>query len=258
VPGDPAPRIEPYGDHESQFVAVWEPVDAEAPPSPPRATVVLIHGGYWRDRYGLDLMDPMAAHLASHGFRAVNIEYRRVGERSGVWAEMSADVMAAVALAGDQPEPVIVIGHSAGGHLALWVASTPARVDAVIALAPVADLEEADRRSLSRGAVRELLGGGRSTVPELYREASPQRLVPLGRPQLVVHGTGDDNVPLDLATAYVAAAEAAGDRVELLTPPRVDHFDVIDPDHEIWRTIDDRLDRFATTRTGDGAGSAGP
>lgn len=234
-------RTERYGTNEAQYVEIWDPTDQ------PIGSAVLIHGGYWRDRYALDLMDPMADHLVARGWRVFNIEYRRLGEEPGIWPEMSSDVLAAVALA--EPGPVVVIGHSAGGHLALWAAANASTVDAVIGLAPVANLDEADRRDLSDGVVRQLLDGARDTVPDRYRAASPHALVPLGVPQLIVHGRADDNVPIDIATDYAARAERAGDDVELLTPSGVDHFHVIDPGHEIWRIIDDHIDRLAPPRS---------
>lgn len=230
------PRTLRYGGDASQYVEVWDPPDR------PRGAAVLIHGGYWRDRYGLDLMDPLARHLAGRGWRVFNIEYRRLGEHDAIWSDLSADVMAAVSLA--EPQPVVAIGHSAGGQLALWAASASSALDAVVALAPVADLEEADRRDLSDGAVRRLLGGDRQTHTELYRAASPTHLVPLGVPQLVVHGRADDDVPIDISDRYAAVATAAGDQIELVTPAPVDHFHVIDPTHETWRTIDRWIDRW--------------
>lgn len=224
----------------------WDPVRE------PVGAAVLLHGGYWRHRYGLDLMDPLAAHLASRGWQAWNVEYRR-GEESdeGIadspWHRMSVDVLDALAVvevAG--VVPVVVIGHSAGGQLALWAAAASAVPDAVVALAPVADLHEADRRSLSDGAVRELLGGDRSAVPDRYADASPVRRLPLGVPQLVVHGPDDEHVPFELALSYTAAALAAGDLVELHDPQGVDHFDVIDPTHSVWRSIDSWLAAVAS------------
>lgn len=240
---DNTPHVVPYGSHPDQFMEVWEPTTGP-PPAGPRGTAVLIHGGYWRHRYNLELMHPMSAHLAGRGWRVHNIEYRRIEERDGVWDDMSADVRTAVGRAGPV-RPVVVIGHSAGGHLALWATHAVESVDAVVALAPVADLAEADRRSLSDGAVRELLGSGRSDQPDRYRAASPIELLPLGRPQLVVHGEADDAVPPEMAVAYVEAARNAGDDVRLVAPPDVDHFHIIDPQHPVWELIDTQLDQWA-------------
>lgn len=241
-----------YGNHADQFVEVWPP----SPTASTRGTAVLIHGGYWRHRYGLDLMHPMAADLAASGWFTVNIEYRRIEDTPGVWEQMSADVETALAIAADLADgtrlhagragrPLVIIGHSAGGHLALWGATRERRIDAVVALAPVADLAEADRRDLSNGAVRELLGPDSTTVPDLYAAASPAALLPLGVPQQVVHGRADVDVPLDLVEGYVAAAVAAGDEVTLVSPDDVDHFHIIDPTHPVWSAVKDQLTAWA-------------
>ena len=237
------PTTVPYGDHDDQWMQRWEPAGN------PVGSAVLFHGGYWRQRYGLDLMEPMAGHLAATGWRAWNVEYRRVEETVGAgrppWEAMAADVLAALAVveAAPSPGPVVVIGHSAGGHLALWAAAVSPIPGGVVALAPVADLDEADRRNLSSGAVRDLLGGGRTDVPDHYADASPLARLPLGVPQLVVHGLADADVPPDLAGSYVDAARAAGDPVDFHAPPDVDHFHIIDPAHPVWRPIDTWLSR---------------
>jgi acetyl esterase/lipase len=244
-----------YGEHPDQWMQRWVPAAA------PAGSVVLLHGGYWRHRYGLDLMEPLAGHLVGQGWQVWNVEYRRIeesdaGSDGDPWRRMSADILAALVVIGaslvveDGPAvedgPVVVVGHSAGGHLALWAAAASSVPTAVVALAPVTDLDEADRRDLSDGAVRELLASDRITAPDRYAEASPIRRVPLGVPQLIVHGPDDEHVPFALASSYAEAARLAGDVVELHDPPGVDHFDVIDPTHAVWATIDAWL--LAATR----------
>ncbi|MEM9135281.1 MAG: prolyl oligopeptidase family serine peptidase [Actinomycetota bacterium] len=257
------PEIITYGEHPDQFVEVWSPPATDPTPG----TAVLVHGGYWRHRYALDLMHPLAASLAADGWLTVNIEYRRIEDTHGVWGRMSADVHAALALAADLADrgsdgptasrgearghrPLVAIGHSAGGHLALWGATRERRIDGVVALAPVADLVEADRRNLSDGAVRELLGADSATAPELYAAASPAALLPLDVAQLVVHGHADDSVPLDLVEDYVAAATAAGDDVTLVSPTDVDHFHIIDPTHAVWSAVENQLAAWTNQAAG--------
>lgn len=233
-----------YGDHPSQFVDLYRPNGSS---SSRRGTVVSIHGGYWRQKYGLELNQPIAQHLASRGWTVANIEYRRVlPDGPGVWSEMSSDVLEAIALVERGNEPLVLLGHSAGGQLALWAAAqTEVTIDAVVALAPLCDLFLADGLELSDHATAELFGQTASERPDLYATASPLHLLPLGIPQLIVHGRADDDVPFDMVPEYVESAVAAGDDVTLLDPKKVDHFHIIDPTHRVWRTIDSWLDEVS-------------
>ena len=185
-----------YGDAPSQYVELWRPSgDGRRP------TVVLIHGGYWRDRYDLHLMDGLGAQLAERGWLAANLEYRRVGADGGGWPMTFDDVRAGLTAIADlsdvDVDRLVCVGHSAGGHLAL-LAATSHPLAATVALAPVSDLHEASRRGLSDHAVHGLLGGPPQEHPERYVSTDPMRLLPLGVRTLVVHGTADVNVPIDL------------------------------------------------------------
>ena len=206
-----------YGDDASQFVDFYSA-------GSPRGTVVAIHGGYWRDAYGLDLLDPLATHLATTGWNVANIEYRRVHpERSGAWKKMSGDVAKAIDLTQERGGPLIAIGHSAGGQLALWAAAqSNSHLDAVVALAPVSDLFLADGLQLSNHATRALFDTTAAEDPNLYSSASPLHLLPLGIPQLIVHGRKDEDVPFEMAIEYAETAAMVGDDVELLDPKDVD------------------------------------
>lgn len=226
------PRQE-YGDHPAQFVELFTAEQL-------RGTVVSIHGGYWRAKYGLDLNQPMVDHLVSSGFNVANIEYRRVTKESdGVWDEMSCDVLSAIATVADSSAPMLLLGHSAGGQLAQWAAAQP-EVDAagVIALAPVSDLFLADGLELSNHATRALFGVSAAERPDLYMAASPMHLLPAGVPQLVVHGRADEDVPFEMTSDYVETAKFLDEDITFLDPKKVNHFDVIDPAHVIWRKID--------------------
>lgn len=238
-----APEVVAYGPAPSQYVEVWAP-GGEGP----WPVAVLLHGGYWRDRYDLHLMDGLAADLVARGWLAVNAEYRRVGAGGvdgGGWPATFDDVRAVMALAAALPSAdparLVVIGHSAGGHLALW-AAVEVPVAAVVALAPVSDLHEAARRGLSDHAVHGLLGGSPAEHPDRYRAADPVTHLPLGTRTLVVHGDADENVPVELSRAYVEAAVAAGDDVTYVELPGGDHFVVIDPASDAWRAVAGWLD----------------
>lgn len=228
-----------YGDHPDQFVEIWEPAEDVL------GSIVLIHGGYWRQLYDLDSTRRIAAHTSDKGWRVYNIEYRRVADHFGVWPDMAADIVHAASLADQHPQ--VIIGHSAGGHLALWLAAQRQGADAVIALAPLADLVAASSLHLSSDATTELFGGPYSELADVYESASPHVLVPLGIPTVVVHGDADTSVPQQLAISYVQAATAAGDAVEFLDPSGVDHMDVIEPEHAVWRELDRTLDGWATS-----------
>jgi acetyl esterase/lipase len=154
---------------------------------------VVIHGGFWRDAYDRSLMDGLCRDLASAGWAAWNLEYRRLGGGGG-WPQTFDDVAAGIDHLGslvEDPRVVVTIGHSAGGHLAFWAAvrrEPRVRVTHAVAQAGVVDLVEAARLGLSRSAAEELLGGSPAAVPERYELASPAARLPLRVPQLLVHG----------------------------------------------------------------------
>lgn len=134
---------------------------------------------------------------------------------------------------------VAAAGHSAGGHLALWLTAqhrVPLR--GVVALAGVSDLHRAWELGLSRGVVAEFLGGTPEQAPERYREASPIEMLPLGVLQRLVHGSKDDVVPVEMSRSYVAAARAAGDNARLIELPAAGHFELIDPRAREWASVE--------------------
>jgi acetyl esterase/lipase len=228
----------------------------------PFPVVVLVHGGFWRRPYGRRLMVGLARDVVQHGWAAWNIEYRRIGQQGGGWPGTLDDVAAAVDALADVPtltgvevpldlSRVVAVGHSAGGHLALWLAARPGlpagvpgaqprvAVAAAVSQAGVADLVAGAEERLGRGACLELLGGGPDEVPDRYTATSPMARLPLGVPILAVHGDEDDRVPLRQSETFVAAARAAGDQAVLVALAGVDHFAVIDPAHHSWRIVTD-------------------
>jgi acetyl esterase/lipase len=215
--------------------------------------VCVVHGGYYRARYDLTHIGHLAAALTKERVATWTIEYRRLGQDGGGWPGTFLDVGAALDSLRQLAEKipldvtrVISLGHSAGGQLALWLAGRPRELRGpdplplagVVALAPVADLARGWELRLSNGVVNELMGGGPAIEPDRYAQTSPIQRVPLGLPQVLIHGTADTSVPYELSDRYVAAARAAGDRVELVTLPGVDHFAPIDP----------RTEAFSATR----------
>ncbi|MGU3292563.1 alpha/beta hydrolase [Williamsia sp. M5A3_1d] len=221
---DVTQRTVTYGDHADQHIAVRQPS------ADPRWTAVLIHGGYWRTPYRLDLMDPMADSLAAAGVAVWNVEYRRPDSHG--WAATTADVAAALA-AVEADGPIAVIGHSAGGQLALRVAADTDRPVLGVSLAGVIDLETADERGMGDGAVANALGHRFDPRSPDDVASSPRHRLPLGVPQVIACGTDDDPNLVDISADYVQAATAAGDEVATVTAPG-DHFAIIDPSTRLW------------------------
>lgn len=212
-----------YGDRPDQVADIYLPRD-DATGTP----VLLIHGGYWRPEYDRTHLRPMAAGLAAAGHPTVLTGYARVpGDPDAAVADLRLSVTALSAGTG-LSSPVLV-GHSAGGHLALVLAADRALpVRACLALAPVADLSEADRLDLDAGAVREFLGGAAHHRPDL----DPVRLDPPAVPVTVIHGEADTLVPPALSAAYAAATGA-----RLVPLPGIAHFEVIDPESTAWPVV---------------------
>jgi acetyl esterase/lipase len=245
----PPAEVVHYGDHPDQIANLHAPA-REGGPWP---AIVLVHGGFWRERFDRTTLTPIACDLAARGYLAWNIEYRRVGQKGGGWPGTFDDVAAAADRLVDVPaadaSSAVVVGHSAGGHLALWLAarsrlpvgvpgSLPRfRPRGVVSIAGVADLARGYQANLGDGACSDLLGGELDEVPERYRMASPAALLPLGVRQIVVHGDEDVPVPIDQSRAYVADARSAGDEVELVEFAGADHFDVIDTQHAAWAAV---------------------
>lgn len=248
-----------YGTGPSQFADLHLPTGTSAGPGPVGVAVV-VHGGFWKTGYGLDLGTPLAADLAANGIAALNVEYRRVGSGKaggGGWPTTLEDVAAAVdaladpALTGEAADQldltrVVGLGHSAGGHLVGWLGSrstlpagTPGAGPRVpltgfVSQSGVLDLVRADSQRMGDGAVADLMGGRADALPDAYASASPIARVPTGLPSVCVHGTADGLVAFEQSERYVAAATAAGDRSRLIPIDGADHFAVINVGTPAW------------------------
>lgn len=253
---DPAPVgedavVTPYGPEDLQRGALTVPVG-----DGPFPVVVLVHGGFWRAQYDRTLMDGLAASCAAEGWAAWNVDYRAVGSGGG-WPVTFTDVAAAVdhlaALADEHSLDlgrVAVVGHSAGGTLALWTAARAGLPDdapgADPAVVPAAVVSQAGVVNLAAGSLEQLGGGavdalmGRSATQgsdQDYLLASPIERLPLGVPTYLVHGADDDIVPLEQSTVYAQRAAEADDDVTYDPIEGGDHFVVIDPDSEAWAHV---------------------
>ncbi|MGW0522065.1 alpha/beta hydrolase family protein [Crossiella sp. NPDC003009] len=248
----PAPdRVLRYGPGPDRVIDLRYPV-AEGP----HPVIVVVHGGFWLAEYDRTHTGPMCAALADEGYLVATIEYNRVGQPDGGWPGTLDDVAAAIdALPGllgasADPDRVVLLGHSAGGHLAMWAASRhrlpahnpwhlPRRpaIRGVLSLAGVLDLVLANEEHLGDGAVAGLLGGQPDAHWERYAAADPTRLVPTGVRGILLHGLADPWVPPEVSRSYAATAVASGDPTELRELPGEDHYGVIDPESAAWPSV---------------------
>ena len=247
-----------YGPGDQQFGELYLPPSTAAP----RPVVLLIHGGGYREIYNLRPLGQMARSLTELGCAVWNIEYRRHGN-GGDFPRMFQDVAAAAdhlrALAAEHPldlQRIITMGHSAGGHLALWLAGrsripagsplfgpNPLPLRAVLALAPLADIRRAAQGDMCSDALLSVMGGDPAAAPDNYRAGSPRELLPLGVPQTIIVGEDDRGI-LDNASAYAAAAVDSGDAVRLVTLPGAGHFEVVAQASPHWRRVHETLREF--------------
>ncbi len=242
-----------YGDGTYQFGELRLPKSS----SGPYPVVIGVHGGYYRSRYDLGYFGHVCSALTAAGLATWNVEYRRLGNPGGGWPGTFLDAAAAAdylrELATRYPLDlgrVLAIGHSAGGQLACWLAarhrisagqllysSNPVPISAVVTLAGVLDLRRAFELRLSQGVVGRLLDGSPDDVPARYRVASPRELLPLGVPQIIIHGTADTSVPYEISREYAEAASASGDMAELVSLAGSGHFEIVDPGTPEWQVV---------------------
>jgi acetyl esterase/lipase len=228
-----------YGTDANQFL------DVRLPRQPgPHSVLLNIHGGYWRAQYDLAHTGRLCDTLRAAGIATFNIEYRRVGNAGGGWPGTFEDIRSAYRFIQQErsrfqlnSDHLVVMGHSAGGQLALCLAAHELSLRRVISLAGVVDLKKAYALHLSNDAVVEFLGGKPDAVPEHYREADPIELsIPRAR-QWLLHGSEDDTVPPEISHDYFVYKKKRSEEVELLEIPRASHFDLIDPDSKAFADV---------------------
>jgi acetyl esterase/lipase len=238
-----------YGDDPNQVADLWLPSGPGQHPA-----VVMIHGGCWQASIAnRTIMNYAAEDLRKRGFAVWNIEYRAVDQPGGGYPGTFRDVGAAMdRLALEAPHDnigmkrVVVVGHSAGGHLALWVAAryklpawsplhwaAPQPVVGVVDIAGIPNLKTDTETACGPDVLKRLAGPPSKARRDVYADTSPSALLPLGVPQVVIHGADDTTVPPAIGQAYVQAARAAGDKVVFHSPPG-GHVEEITPGTPAW------------------------
>jgi len=241
-----------YGPDPLQVAELWRP-DGKGP----FPTVLMIHGGCWRSGLAtLHIMDYAAEDLRKRGFAVWNIEYRGVdrpgGGYPGTFQDVNAAADALMAHAAQyklKTDKIVVVGHSAGGHLALWLAGRPKLpakspladprrlpISWVVSLGGVTDLETAAKDACGPNTVARLLAGADPVDP--LADTSPTRLLPLAAPRILIHGALDDTCPPAFGKAYVEAARAAGDiKAWTYAIPGEGHAEEIAPGSKTWSQV---------------------
>ena len=226
----------------------------------PFPIVMIIHGGCWRSQYKLDLMDNMSEDLTNRGMATWNIEYRRTEDPGGGWPGTFHDVVQALAFIADEAEQypldmnqLMITGHSAGGHLALWlgcyrqippesdlhVIDNLPSISGIVSLAGIVDLTTYYNPQGCGSNAANLIGGLPKDMADRYNEASPMAYTPIGIDQVLITGVEDRIVPIDHVDPYFNKAKEAGDQIEHRTIESADHFDVITPGSVAWQSIVD-------------------
>jgi acetyl esterase/lipase len=239
LPAPPADVRLSYGSEPQQFGELRLPKSGSSHP-----LVMNLHGGFWRSSYTLAHAGHLCAALTAKGAASWNLEYRRVGNPGGGWPGSFEDIRNGfrfITQAGAKydldPARILVMGHSAGGQLALCLAAHEPSVKRAVSLAGVVDLGEAWELHLGDDAVVGFLGGTPKQVPDHYEEADPLGLH-LKATQWLVHGAADDVVPASLSRNYAETKKGRGEDVHYLEIASAGHLDLIDPRSSAWPKVE--------------------
>lgn len=253
-----------YGKDPLQFGELRLPKGAGSFP-----VVVIIHGGCWLNSFSYEHITRISQAFADEGIAAWTLEYRRLGDKGGGWPGTFLDAAAGTdhlrVLAKKYPldlKRVVALGHSAGGHLALWLASreslpkssalyvrNPLKLAGVVPLAAISDLKTYSKGppDSCNSAVAKLMGGEPSEVAQRYAEASPRERLPLKVPARFIHGDMDSIVPLKQSADFVSAANR--ESVQMTTVEGVGHFELVSVQSVSWRTVLAAVKELTAVRT---------
>lgn len=249
-----------YGTDPMQFGDLWVPASSQQP----APLLVFFHGGWWKSAYDLGYAGYFCSALRQAGIAVWSVEYRRRGETGGGWPATFQDAASGFEHVAQLAAPhsldlsrIVVAGHSAGGHLAFWIAGRPYLDPAsslylprphlalrrAIGLAGAVDLRLTIELAGSgpfahdREEVFGLMGGSPEECPDRYRDGNPGDLLPLGCPQILIQGSDDDQIPGTLPAAWKTLAQSRGSHATVLVLPQADHFDVVNPESRIWPLV---------------------
>jgi acetyl esterase/lipase len=243
-PPPPADAKLSYGTEPNQFGEIRIPKTKG-----PFSVAMNIHGGFWRAKYDLSHAGHLCAALTAKGLASWNVEYRRVGNPGGGWPGTFEDIRNAYRYISQIAKhydldlsKVLVMGHSAGGQLALCLAAHESSLQRALSLAGVVDLQQAWELHLSNNSVVEFLGGKPGDVPEHYREADPMRLsIDHSKVQWLIHGAADDGVPAYFSRNYAQQKQQRGEDVHYLEISTAGHYDLIDPRSHDWPKVENTV-----------------
>lgn len=245
LPPPPADARIAYGADPHQFGELRLPRSKG-----PFPVVMNIHGGFWRAKYDLRHAGHLCAALTATGLATWNVEYRRVGNPGGGWPGTFEDITNSFRFLEQIAKrhnldlaKVVVMGHSAGGQLALCLAGHEPSVKRLVSLAGVAGLQRAWDLHLGDDAVGEFLRGNPADLPERYREADPMQLK-VHATQFLIHGAADDTVPPVLSRDYAEHKKERGENVDSLEIISADHLDLINPGSAAWPQVESRVLRL--------------